>query len=227
MRSESSCDWTQAMDAELLRLGKTDMRFVRIAECLNAKFGTALTKNAVIGRHRRLTQSARTGVDFWKPEVDKALRAAHAEGLTSRGVADRLTCQFGVRYSHQRVERQIRLLGLASLKRPPRFATGAKTAPKPKPPEIAKPAAAPAPKPQRVKVFGGPELIPAKPVTLAVRRRHQCAWPLNDGNPFLFCGASKMQRQSLDEPEYAYCPHHQWRSIGQDAARRKLMERLA
>jgi GcrA cell cycle regulator len=44
-----------------------------------------------------------------------------------------------------------------------------------------------------------PERITAEPVTLADRRPDQCGWPVNDGGPFLYCGAYAKGR---------YCDHH-------------------
>jgi hypothetical protein len=45
------------------------------------------------------------------------------------------------------------------------------------------------------------EPIPATAVTLEDRRPDQCAWPVNHGGPFLYCGAHRNSR-------HAFCDHH-------------------
>ena len=65
--------------------------------------------------------------------------------------------------------------------------------PKIKPPSLPKPAPAP------VKYDG-------EPVTLAERRPDQCGWPVNDGAPYLFCGAGKSGHKR-------YCAHHAGTSV--------------
>jgi hypothetical protein len=49
------------------------------------------------------------------------------------------------------------------------------------------------------------EPIPATAVTLEDRQPDQCAWPVNHGGPFLYCGARKDARQ-------AFCDHHACRA---------------
>ena len=44
--------------------------------------------------------------------------------------------------------------------------------------------------------------VTGKPVSLLGRRRDQCGWPINDGDPFLFCGAIK---ENLKD---SYCDYH-------------------
>lgn len=46
-----------------------------------------------------------------------------------------------------------------------------------------------------------PERLTATAVTLAERRPDQCGWPVNDGNPFLFCGTARCGHRR-------YCDHH-------------------
>lgn len=191
----------------------------------------------------------------WRPEWIDLLTRLHGNGLSASIIAKRILETFGQEFSRNAVCGKLNRLGLltsdtdrrqrqcdgakrgwrerrqekaANKKRPQRLPLANRSAIRTKDAGEPKTRPAPQPQPQRATAApGGPTLIHANPVTLLARRRHQCAWPLNDGGPFLFCGAPKMQRQSLDEREYPYCPHHQWRSIGQDAARRKLMERIA
>jgi len=65
--------------------------------------------------------------------------------------------------------------------------------PKVKPPSLPKPAPVP------VK-------CESEPVTLSERRPDQCGWPVNDGAPYLFCGAGKSGHKR-------YCAHHAGASV--------------
>lgn len=46
-----------------------------------------------------------------------------------------------------------------------------------------------------------PDIPGSRVVTLEMRGHHQCRWPVNDGGPFLYCGAPRVSGQS-------YCAHH-------------------
>ncbi len=63
----------------------------------------------------------------------------------------------------------------------------------------------PLPKPR------APEPITADPVTLADRRGDQCGWPVNDGAPYLFCGA-------IRGGHGRYCDRHAQAGVGRGRA---------
>ena len=58
---------------------------------------------------------------------------------------------------------------------------------------------------------GAPVTLLERLVTLLERRGDQCGWPVNDGNPFLFCGAPRATGHKR------YCEHHAW--VGVKSAR--------
>jgi hypothetical protein len=59
--------------------------------------------------------------------------------------------------------------------------------------------------------MGMPEKLSAEPVTLLDRASHQCGWPINDGAPFLYCGAVKSSHKR-------YCDHHAWAGVARGRA---------
>jgi hypothetical protein len=199
MMRQGVSPWDDEKDRALLRLRDADLAFETIASRLNEMFGAGLTKNAVLSRFRRMGGvQPLEAIDHWRPEVVEALKAGHGEGLTYDGLADKLTAEFGWRYSRQRTVNQVKKLGLRDLKnsggnhvlKPKRCAAVVVVAPRPVP-------VAHAPAPDCV------------PVTLADRRRDQCCWPVNDGNPYLFCGAPKRRPDPRSGAKFAgYCDHH-------------------
>lgn len=102
---------------------------------------------------------------------DELRRLAVAEGLTNSVIAVRLNAKYGTSHTKNAIIGKRRRLGLVE------------TRPDAKPAAIdAKP--------------------PGSRVTLLNRTRRQCGWPVNDGGPFLFCGAEK------DDPKNSYCAYH-------------------
>ena len=65
-------EWTPAMDTRLRELYDTKLTFRVIADRMNADFGLALTRNACIGRGRRLFFPSRGGAP--PPPVPKRTR---------------------------------------------------------------------------------------------------------------------------------------------------------
>ena len=55
------------------------------------------------------------------------------------------------------------------------------------------------------------------PVTLLDREPWQCRWPVNDGGPFLFCGAAK------GDYDPTYCQHHRRMATGRAVRRGEMV----
>jgi hypothetical protein len=221
MRSKHS-PWTDDVDKALRRMREAKLSYSAIAAKLNATFGTAFTRSAIAGHIDRAKLSG-SRIE-WSQEEIAALVEKHKSGAIYAEIAAVLTRRFGRQFTRAMICTKIHRLGLPARSR--RATMPAVKRRKRQPAqtdeaEIAAPVAPAAPKTRRVtRVFGGPDLVPTKPVTLEARRRHQCGWPVNDGDPFLFCGAPK----APDDP--TYCPHHRWRSIDKPAARERYMQSL-
>lgn len=56
-----------------------------------------------------------------------------------------------------------------------------------------------------------PERPTANPVTLEDRRADQCGWPVNDGGPYLYCGAARAGHRR-------YCERHAGVGVGRGRA---------
>jgi GcrA cell cycle regulator len=158
----------------------------------------------------------------WLPEWTEALTRLHEAGLSASAIAQRLTELFQREFTrnsiigkrarcgitsplHEQRRRQLKAVGER------RARTRAPLKPKVELPKRPPKLSARAPS----TASGAPALVPAEPVDLYHRKSKQCRWPINDGAPFLFCGAPRAG-------EHSYCAHHQYRSLDGVAARRFL-----
>lgn len=206
-RTRANSQWTQAIDQQLLRLAHSGMAFAVITLQLNAVFGTSFTKNAVVGRlHRRGVNVGK--FEFWTDAANAALRTLYAEEARLDVIAAKMTQQFVREYSVGQIKAQLKRLGLGGTAKPaaPARRKPKQTQPAPKSdapaPEAVQPVSIPRPTPVQAPAAAGP-------VTLLDRTAAQCCWPVNDGGPFLFCGAPKRQpRTERDTAYLSYCDRH-------------------
>lgn len=142
--------WPPAHERHLRQLLAKKLGDAAIAHELNAYFGTAYTRNSIIGKRGRLKIAA--------PEGRKRAPSQRGKRVLPRGVQ-----------------------------------------PAPRPPVPPLP-----PQPAQLTKPGTPGGPHVAGMPLKLRQMHQCGWPLNDGGPFLFCGAPKA------EFDPTYCPYHRW-----------------
>jgi hypothetical protein len=188
--------WTREIVAHLLRLdaeaaSDPKITFSVMAYRLNGYFGTAFNRNAVAGKLQRL--KAGTGYGAARQPRQKPPKAAEPQ---------------------KRPERQP-LKPVAAVTREP---VSAPQMPAPEPETQVPQMPAPEPQPetpaprQSRPARRGDCLPPQAPcqsahVTLMERQPWQCGWPVNDGGPFLYCGAPK-----TGDP--VYCDHHRAAATG-------------
>lgn len=209
-RTRMNTEWRPEINQALIRLARTDASFGVITIQLNAVFGTSFTRNAVIGRAHRLGVRRDT-IDYWTDAAIEALRDLVAEDRGLDFMASALTEQFGHAYLPWRVQKQIQKLGLSGTVRPAALAgpkpkrTRATSKPDAPAPQTVPPVSIPRPLPVQAPASG----LTSGPVTLIDRGPGQCCWPVNDGGPYLFCGAPKREPRSQRDTSYLdYCDLH-------------------
>ena len=168
----------------------------------------------------------------WRPEIDKALLRLASTDAKFSLIAIQLNAVFGTTFTKNAViGRYHRTFGaktsrrtrgaeeIAEAKRNPKPKPPAKpaaTGPRRHPPVLVRPVSIPVhPASETVRPVSIPHpstvQVPAAtgPVTLLDREPWQCCFPVNDGNPYLFCGAEKRKaRSERDTAWLAYCDVH-------------------
>lgn len=174
----------------------------QIAAHLDAAFNAGLTRNAVIGKLHRmgLTREDRRG------------RKPKAHWKTPR----RTPCKSAIRFGKGE-----------TVAKPSWTPKDIKPdAPKPPIPAVHVSAITGA-------IIPGPGAIPpaplpitppiapdAKPITLMDITSNTCCWPINDGNPWLFCGDSRDPRSG--KHDRGYCTrHHRWSRSSETRGRKR------
>ena len=160
------------------------------------------------------------GPSPWTPDITAYLlqldvMAETDPKITFGVIADRINAAFGTNFSRNAVAGQLHKLRAATRggetrrRRPAKEEPEPEPAPEPAPRLIQRP---PCPPPATAKA---PEPAPSiaqpgqrAPVTLLERELWQCRWPVNDGNPYLFCGARKGDHDPV------YCRHHRGVATG-------------
>ena len=177
--------WSPKMTDHLLRLdamaaGDTTITFKVMADRLNEAFGTNFERNAIAGKLQRL----KAGTGYTRPPRKPGEKAAQASQPQPQAA----------RSKPQPQQRPIKRTLI--------------------PPALRKLDRQPAPKPQSAPARPQPWLPPHEPVqsrhvTLLERDASQCCWPVNNGGPFLFCGAPKRRPRNADDERYlGYCEAH-------------------
>lgn len=139
----------------------------------------------------------------WTPQVDEALLRLASAGLDFNAITIRLNDAFGTSFSRNAVigrfhrkfgpkttrKRKIRTTAPAA-----REAAALPTPPKCTPAQ-----------PRKI----SHEQAATDPVTLDARSPAQCCWPVNEGGPYLFCGAPRRwPRHAGDTRFLSYCETH-------------------
>lgn len=178
----------------------------------------------------------------WTPEVIAHLLrldavAASDPKITFKVMADRINEAFGTSFTRNSVAGRIRDCklggGYGPAGRQPRQAGQKPVEPQqaapapqqqPKKRKLVPPAPKPPLEPAAVKpskpALPAPWLPPQEPprsvhVTLIERGAGQCCWPVNDGGPFLYCGAAKRRPKNADDDRYlGYCEAHFAKLLG-------------
>ncbi len=172
----------------------------------------------------------------WSNERNQALVGLWESGLSTQLMAARMTEMFGLEINKNMIVGRIRRLGLKREKTTQRVNTPAlpvkpthrtkvqvRRKPKaPKPVPVARPPFAfsfsrkgpQPPAPLVTPQIGGESHT--VPLPLAKRGQHQCGWPVNDGDPFLFCAQAK----AAGDPHY--CVHHRQLSLQPERRRQYL-----
>jgi hypothetical protein len=180
--------WSPKIVAELIRLdtaaaGDPKLTFDIIAARINRTFGTSFTRNAIAGQINKLKAKAAFGPEGRKPRQSRQKPAKVAEAEPAP----------------QKRPRKRKLV----------------------PPALRQVKAEPKPEPVKHKHSRRARLEPWLPaqepsqsthVTLMQRKPWQCGWPVNDGGPFLYCGALK-----TGDP--VYCDYHRALATGRHLSR--------
>ena len=154
--------------------------------------------------------------DSWPAQKIARLKTLWAEGYSASMVGERLGYSRNAIIKVHRLKLPKPIMKLPLLRQrvraetpplPPRLVPlprRGKPSPSPSAPVVATPRGLePAPKPEPAVM---PDIPGSQLVTLEKRGRHQCRWPVNDGGPYLYCGAQRLSGKS-------YCAHHQHVSI--------------
>lgn len=173
----------------------------------------------------------------WTPDVIAALLRLDAMAENDRKIsygvmAAQLNETFGTTFNRNAIAGRIRVLRLGTWNQTSGMTARriAKTSdPEPEPPAPKPVAPKPvAPKPAPILVASKRSALPkpwlppqeplqSTPVTLIDREPWQCRWPMNDGGPFLFCGARK------GDYDPNYCPHHRCMATGRAVRRGEMV----
>ena len=123
----------------------------------------------------------------WSNEQDALLLRLQAAGLTYALIAERINEAFGTGYDRNAVGGRIGRLrkGEGGTTRPPPIRRQRQKRKTQAPPDA-------------------PCQPKFQPVALLERTSRQCCWPINDGDPYLYCGVPKA------EADRSYCPYHRW-----------------
>lgn len=179
----ASVPWTPVQEAELCNLWNAGTSRVDIARIMGK------TVNAVKARARKLKLRSDNAFLPWIPYDEKRLAEMWAAGVSTRQIA------VTIGLSANAIKAKVKRLGLAPRRHPPRT----RVAQRPSWKSYghrgqSRPPSKPVPMPTTV-----PEPV-TTPVGLLDRTG--CAWPVNDGGPFLFCN---------HPTEGTYCEHHRQR----------------
>lgn len=205
--------WLPDEDERLTRLRAEGKTAGQIGEIVPGR-----TLNAIKGRIQLLgLKSLRPRPDAWPPERDELLRQLWCvEGLSKSKIAARMP---GL--TPNAVIGRVHRLGLSKASRAE--ATRAQQHVKPPKPIVERRRS----RPRNMIRFGSlsipKSVIPAempeleqpsvKGVTLEERRADQCGWPINDGGPYLYCGAERAGHRR-------YCDRHAWVGVAGPRSRR-------
>lgn len=119
-RLQRPSPWTDAMDA-FIRAHRATMLPSELTRRLNEKFGTSFTKEAMLGRARRIgakgnaeqiRRLAGEAIAKWAPEHDDFLRQ-HRDKFSARAIAALLNEKFGTTFSRQAIGARFFALGLS------------------------------------------------------------------------------------------------------------------
>lgn len=185
-RTRKNTGWRPEIDQALLRLASTDAKFPMIAIQLNAVFGTTFTTNAVIGRFHRAFGAKTSRRTRSAEEIAEAKRNPEPQPRPARIEPDRPAA---IQVEPASIPRPSRVQAPTAFEKISEGLNEALAIARGQ----AKPASGPA----------------SGPVTLIERRPGQCCWPVNDGGPYLFCGAPKRDPRSERDTSYLdYCDLH-------------------
>ncbi len=154
-----------------------------------------------------------TKPNAWPQEWLDLLGELAAEGHSAEVIAATINRRFKTDKTRNAIIGKLKRQGLQLKGKSGRAAT-VKLPAAPKAPKTLKASQVkPKPRPLRFIVH---RPVPASPVTgephtvpvpLMLRKHHQCGWPVNDGNPFLFCA----QPKRAGDPDY--CEYHRLLSL--------------